>query len=359
MPRPIAWAAASALFLCLAANAQAQDPTPIDPYWSLIHDHTVLDDLKLTAEQRKTWHQVLDPLDLECFPLRNKPAAEAEPVASRLNSDAKSKIAKILRPQQTQRLDQLVVRAQGPGTLLRDDIAAKTKLTDKQRSDIRQAVVDARDARNKLQQDLRAAKLETADAEKEMAKINRAESDAVNKILSDDQKRTLAGLIARDFDLAKLGRTSYKTPDLIAGPSDWLNSPPLTPDSLRGRVVVIHFFAFGCINCIHNYPTYRQWQDDLAGKDVHIIGIHTPETKTEHNIETLKSKLSAEGLNFPVIVDNEKANWNAWGNSMWPSVYILDRRGYMRSFWAGELKWQGATGDQQMRKTIDTLLAEK
>jgi hypothetical protein len=76
-------------------------------------------------------------------------------------------------------------------------------------------------------------------------------------------------------------------------------------------------------------------------------------------VETLKSKLKAEGLNFPVIVDNAKANWDAWGNSMWPSVYVLDKQGYMRAFWAGELKWQGATGDKQMRQMMETLLAEK
>src|SRR4029079_8516420 len=96
-----------------------------------------------------------------------------------------------------------------------------------------------------------------------------------------------------------------------------------------------------------------------AGKEIRLIGIHTPETQGEHNVETLKSKLKAENLHFPVIVDNEKVNWNAWGTSMWPSVYVLDKHGYMRAFWPGELKWQGATGDQQMRQTMDTLLAEK
>ena len=97
----------------------------------------------------------------------------------------------------------------------------------------------------------------------------------------------------------------------------------------------------------------------MAGKDIQLIGIHTPETQGEHNVETLKSKLKKEELNFPVIVDNDKANWNAWGNSMWPSVYIIDKHGYMRAFWAGELRWQGATGDQQMRQTMESLLAEK
>jgi thiol-disulfide isomerase/thioredoxin len=351
--------AAPVLILLLAIAGSAEEPTPLDPYWSLVHDQAVLDDLKLTPDQRKAWRDVLDPLDLQCFPLRNKSAAEAIAGFAKAAAEARTQLAKVLKPQQSQRLDQVVVRAQGPAALLRDDLAAKLKLTEKQRADIRKAIVEARDGRQKLEGDLRAAKLETAAAEKDLAKLNAAERDSVNSVLTNDQKIKLSGLIARDFDAAKLGRTAFKTPDLIADSDAWLNSQPLPADALRGRVVVVHFFAFGCINCIHNYPTYREWQKELADKDVQLIGIHTPETQAEHNVETLKSKLKAEELDFPVIVDNDKANWNAWGNSMWPSVYVLDKHGYMRAFWAGELRWQGATGDKQLRKTIETLLAEK
>jgi len=180
---------------------------------------------------------------------------------------------------------------------------------------------------------LRAAKLETAAAEKELTKLNADERDAINAILTNDQKMKLGALFARDFDVSKLGNTAFKTPELIGDSTTWLNASPPPADQLRGRVVVVHFFAFGCINCIHNYPTYREWQQALAGKDVQLIGIHTPETQGEHNVETLKTKLKAERLDFPVIVDNDKANWNAWGNSMWPSVYVLDKQGYMRAFW--------------------------
>jgi thiol-disulfide isomerase/thioredoxin len=350
---------AAAIVLVLAAFVQADEVGPVDPYWTLVHDQAVQGDLKLTAEQRTAWRAVLDPLDLRCFPLRNRPAAQAEPGFAKVAAEAKSQLAKVLKPQQAQRLDQIVIRAQGPAALLRDDLASKLKLTDKQRADIRQAIVDARDGRLKLQNDLRAAKLETAAAEKQMTRISETERDAVNAVLTSDQKLKLSDLFARDFDLSQLGQTCFKTPDLIGDSAAWLNASPISPDQLRDRVVVVHFFAFGCSNCIHNYPTYRDWQEQLAGKDVQLIGIHTPETQGEHNVETLKSKLKAEQLQFPVIVDNDKANWNAWGNSMWPSVYVLDKQGYLRAFWAGELKWQGATGDAQMRKTMESLLAEK
>src|SRR5262245_46825138 len=345
--------------ILVSLGLHADDAAPTDPYWSLVHDQAVLDDLKLTSDQQTAWRTALDPLDLCCFPLRNRSAAEAEAGFTKAAADARAQLTKILKPPQAQRLAQITVRAQGPAALLRDDLAAKLKLTDKQRADIRQAVTDARQSRQKLEADLRAAKLETAAAEKQYTKINETERDAVNTALTNDQKQRLATLFARDFDLSKLGRTAFKAPPLIVTTDSWVNTPPPSANDLTGRVLVVHFFAFGCSNCIHNYPTYRDWQEKLAGKEVTFLGIHTPETPGEHNVETLKSKLKAEKLTFPVLVDNDKANWNAWGNSMWPSVYILDRRGYMRAFWPGELRWQGATGDQQMLHTIDQLLAEK
>jgi thiol-disulfide isomerase/thioredoxin len=346
--------------LCaVAIAARADDLTPPDPYWTLIHDQAVLHDLQLTSQQLADWRTTLDPFDLACFKLQNKPAADAKPALTKILTETKGQLGKLLKPQQAQRLDQIVTRAQGPAALLRDDLAAKLKLTEKQRTEIRSAISNARDNREKLQRDLRAAKLETADAEKQYAKINEAERDAVNAALTNEQKQKLAQLFARDFDTAKLGRTAYKSPDLIGDSKTWVNSPPLDVSSLRRHVLVVHFFAFGCSNCIHNYPTYREWQEKLVGKDVRLIGIHTPETQGEHNVETLQSKLKNENLRFPVIVDNDKANWNAWGNSMWPTVYVIDKRGYLRTFWQGELKWQGATGDKQMLQAIEQLLAEK
>ncbi|HEX5106347.1 MAG TPA: redoxin domain-containing protein, partial [Pirellulaceae bacterium] len=154
------------------------------------------------------------------------------------------------------------------------------------------------------------------------------------------------------------GQSAFKAPDLVGSGENWLQSQPLAPDELRGKVAVVHFFAFGCINCIHNYPSYRNWQTDLAGKDVVLVGIHTPETTAERSVETLKSKLKAESLAFPVLVDNEQANWNAWGNNVWPAVYLIDKQGYFRSYWPGELNWQGREGEAYMRKQIDALLAE-
>src|SRR2546430_2261379 len=129
------------LSLALSVATGADDPAPIDPYWSLIHDQAVLDDLKLTSDQRASWREILDPLA----------------------------------------------------------------------------------------------------AEKQYAKINETERDAVNAALNSDQKQRLAGLFARDFDLAKLGRTAFKAPDLITTTDSWVNASPTAPEQLHDRVLVVHF----------------------------------------------------------------------------------------------------------------------
>ena len=89
-----------------------------------------------------------------------------------------------------------------------------------------------------------------------------------------------------------------------------------------------------------------------------MIGVHTPETKHERDVKALAAKVKEAELNHPVLVDNEKANWGAWGNSMWPSVYLVDKQGYLRYWWYGEMNWKGAGGQKLMKRRIDELLAE-
>src|SRR5215470_17889635 len=113
----------------------ADSPKPADPYWTLIHDQAVEADLKLTPTQRKAWWATLDPLDLKCFPFRNKSAAEADAGCAPILADAKQQLGKVLQPRQADRLKQIVLRIQGTDALLRDDVTAQLKLTDKQRSD--------------------------------------------------------------------------------------------------------------------------------------------------------------------------------------------------------------------------------
>ena len=140
--------------------------------------------------------------------------------------------------------------------------------------------------------------------------------------------------------------------------TEWINSDPLSMAKLRGKVVLVHFWTNGCYNCKNNYAHYKAWQERYAGKDVAIVGIHTPETSGEHDIERIKTQAAKHGLNFAIAVDNDGDNWKAWNNRYWPTVYVVDRRGRVRYGWEGELNYKGASGEQTVRKLVDALLLE-
>jgi thiol-disulfide isomerase/thioredoxin len=139
----------------------------------------------------------------------------------------------------------------------------------------------------------------------------------------------------------------------FTGVTEWINSNPLKVADQKGKVVVVHFWTNGCINCIHNYPHYRAWQDKY--KDVVIVGIHTPEFDAEKNLARIKERASKNRLTFPIAVDNDGANWKAWGNRYWPCLYLVDKAGKVRHRWEGEL---GEEGYKTMSGRIDKLLAE-
>jgi peroxiredoxin len=115
-------------------------------------------------------------------------------------------------------------------------------------------------------------------------------------------------------------------------------------------------WTFGCINCIHNYPAYKAWQDRFAGRDVTIVGVHTPEFASEKVVASVRQKARENGLKFPVVIDNDNQTWRAWRNRYWPAVYLIDRQGFVRYHWEGEL---GTDGEKTMRGRIEELLAEK
>jgi thiol-disulfide isomerase/thioredoxin len=145
----------------------------------------------------------------------------------------------------------------------------------------------------------------------------------------------------------------------FAKDTQWIQSEPLTLAALRGRVVVVHFWTFGCVNCIHNYPAYKAWQERYAGKGVTIVGIHTPEFEQEADVKRVRAKAEQNGLKFPIAVDNHRRNWKNWENRYWPSIYLIDKKGQVRYRWEGELDSATTKGERLMRQKIDELLAEK
>jgi len=327
-----------------------------DQAWSLLHEPAVARELALTPTQSQQFRALLDELDAKFFLLRNKPKDVASTGATEILVDAASRLKTLLSTQQFLRLTEIQTRQQGTAALLRTEMMKLMNYQPQQKEQLEQVISETLAATRELEK--RVGNGEPREPlEKEYTELKRNELRKVTAVLTPAQRSLWQKAVGRDFDLTTLGRSAYKSPELVDS-GEWLNSAPLTMKALAGKVVVVHFYAFGCRNCINNYPTYLDWQKRFHDKDVVILGIHTPETAAEQESAAVKTTSENAGFEFPVLIDGTKANWNAWGNSMWPSVYLVDRRGYLRHFWPGELKWQGATGDQWMRERIDELLAE-
>lgn len=139
------------------------------------------------------------------------------------------------------------------------------------------------------------------------------------------------------MDLAK--RAAY--PDVDAAPelrgiTEWINSAPLTLASLRGTVVLVHFWTFDCINCRNVQPYVKAWYGRYRAQGFTVIGVHTPELDIERDIANVRAAVARNGVAFPVAFDPTCATWNAYGNHYWPAFYFVDRRGRVRHMQFGE-----------------------
>ena len=120
------------------------------------------------------------------------------------------------------------------------------------------------------------------------------------------------------------------------GANAWLNTEPLTPDALRGKIVAVDFWTFTCINWLRTLPYIRAWANTYAGTGLVVIGVHTPEFGVEHDLDNVRRAVRAMGIEYPVAIDNDYAVWNAFANQYWPALYIADVEGRIRHHEFGE-----------------------
>ena len=137
----------------------------------------------------------------------------------------------------------------------------------------------------------------------------------------------------------------------LGGASEWLNSPRLKPESLVGRVVVVDFWTYTCINWLRTLPYVRAWAQKY-GQHLVVIGAHTPEFAFEHDLENVRRAVQQMGIQYPIAIDNDYAIWRAFDNHYWPALYLLDPRGRVRHHQFGEGEYD------QSEKAIQQLLAE-
>ena len=136
------------------------------------------------------------------------------------------------------------------------------------------------------------------------------------------------------------------------GATGWLNSTPLTPEGLRGKVVAVDFCTYTCINWLRTLPYVRAWADKYAGHGLVTIGVHTPEFSVEHDIENVRRALASMRVTYPIALDNDYGVWNAFANHYWPALYLADAEGRIRHHWFGEGDYEGS------EMVIQMLLAE-
>ncbi|MFN0197169.1 MAG: redoxin domain-containing protein [Planctomycetaceae bacterium] len=339
-------------------QARAVDPYEhLDPYWVLLHEPAVVAELDLTESEREAYRELLDELDLRFFPIRNKSREVAVEGLTKIVAEARAGMKGILTSSKYRRLNEILMWRLGTAAISQDDVAARLRLDENQRQRLKEITDQTQVSVAALEKEASAGKSRPP-LEKKFTELKTSEQRKMLRVLKPEQISAWKNLLGETFEISQLGEPAYKAPELI-DTGEWVNSSPLVPDDLRGKVVVIHFYASGCINCIHNYEWYRQWYDKFRGDDFVMIGIHTPETEAERDLAGVRKKATDEKLAFPILLDVKSENWNAWGNSMWPSVYVVDKQGYLRKFWPGELNWQGNEGEKFMRSQIEALLAEE
>jgi thiol-disulfide isomerase/thioredoxin len=184
-----------------------------------------------------------------------------------------------------------------------------------------------------------------------------ARSDVAGGI--DHDRRRFLGTAAMTITAAHLGTLSTVNADdsgprelaAIGTAAEWLNSPRLTPPSLAGKVVLVDFWTYTCINWLRTLPYLRAWTHKYR-QGLVVIGVHTPEFEFEKNVDNVRRAVRQLRIEYPIAIDNDYSIWRAFKNQYWPALYFIDARGRVRQHHFGE----GEYGRSEM--AIQRLLAE-
>lgn len=309
------------------------------PMTMLLHAESVHGELDLNGEQKATIETAADQVDLPLWRMRDLPLGERNHRARALLDSLRARLAATLTERQCGRFDQLVLRALGLLAILEPEMKMALDLSNDQQEKIQAAIAPL--TRNGGSEN----------------RLRAAVERSTLALLSDRQRRRFEGLMGPSFNFSTVRAAACKAP-AFDGVTVWINSPPLTWGQLRGRVVIVHFYTFGCVNCVRNLPHYNDWHKGFDPDRLAIVGIHRPETRDEHDTAKVRQKAAEAGLEYAIAVDNESCNWDAWANRIWPSVYLIDKNGFVRYWWYGELNWQGMQGEKWIRDRIAEMRAE-
>jgi thiol-disulfide isomerase/thioredoxin len=133
---------------------------------------------------------------------------------------------------------------------------------------------------------------------------------------------------------------NYGAAPEFAGIAQWHNSPPLSLASLRGKVVLVDFWTYSCINCLRTLPYVNRWASSYAAQGLVVVGVHTPEFAFERSAKNLQVAMQRFGVKHPVAQDNDYATWKAYNNQYWPAHYMVDAKGQIQYRHFGEGRYE-------------------
>lgn len=136
------------------------------------------------------------------------------------------------------------------------------------------------------------------------------------------------------------------------GIGTWLNSEPLTMETLRGRVVLVDFWTYTCINCLNHLPYVQEWHERYREQGLVVVGVHTPEFAFEKSTKKVQAAIARLQIRHPVAQDNDYATWKAFNNHYWPALYLIDKQGRIVYSHFGEGQYE------ETERAIQVLLAE-
>jgi cytochrome c biogenesis protein CcdA/thiol-disulfide isomerase/thioredoxin len=173
-----------------------------------------------------------------------------------------------------------------------------------------------------------------------------------SSIVSDELAKIQNRGKTRFKDTAAGSLTDYGTAPDFTGISEWINSKPLTLERLRGKVVLVDFWTYSCINCLRTLPHLEAWDKRYRKAGLVIVGVHTPEFAFEHVPSNVREASGKLGVRYPVAIDNDYRTWSAYQNDAWPAEYLIDKRGHVREIKKGEGQYD------ETERSIRTLLGE-
>jgi len=357
----VLWAGAVGLGVVLADGSASPVLRPLATneariprtFLMMAHSDEAQREMGIQGRARASFDDFLRSIDGDWVRYHRHPEPVLRPHLDRAEAALEAHVRDVHGAAAVERLHQLELQAQGGRALLRPEIAKHLGLSSEQsgRLDLLFARTEA----------LRVAAFSgnAADpaAVAAFQKAKQAEGPLALQVLTAEQRRRWTAVQGQKRDVMGFSRVNAMASELVDS-GRWFNGPPVRLADLRGKVVVVHFYAFQCHNCQANFGIYNRWYRTLREKGVHLIGVQSPETAAERDPELVGKAVVKDGFQFPVLFDADNRTWNAWGTTMWPTVYVIDKRGYLRNWWMGELNWQGAQGDKFLERVIDRLRAE-